>query len=513
MKVKIRETVNSIIPKYIYSGNKNIFSLKIANQFKYLTLPIKIIPIQINRAFALLISYDGTTGDFSYAVEEGRRADPVIEASTQADYMFYLQLSDPYYYKGQVVTPGNYTGIGWTAGTPFYYVRKTEVDYMVEVMKLQGATSTTKGYCYINWTEDNREFILFNGYTGPPGVLSGVTRTVQDHRLLSQTMAKYLVGGTGIDGVSFEGLKHYFPGLSFGFYNIPPWSYQSDKMWISPVAEIEEAIDFASDVVLSATELVDAVDMWMPSAYSGTNSRDFNKIRTEQAVKLCVAINNKLQAQGKPKKQIIPFVTPFYNTIATCTPYTNTQNYSTAPSSYAQVVHGITTMRFYYLPPFTVMSNEDLRYEAYDPIINNGGDGATIWLGQAYKYKQIRGRTGTNLIEDIPVGTIYDCRKGITGATADYTEKTMYRQAISAYWNYVNGVCMGITGYRWWYNELPGSTLYTPVEWTPLGQVQPAGSAGISGVTTSAFVESFLRDTIIRNINTFTTAWNELKNG
>ena len=512
MKVKIRETLNLVVPKYIYSGNKNIFNLKITDENKWLTLYTNVIPPQIIRGFPLLAFYDGTTGDWSYAVEEGRRQDPVIQANTKANYMFYLQLSDPYSYKSQVVTPGDTSGIGWTSGTPFYYVRKQEVDYMVEVMKLQGATSTTSGHAYINWTEDNREFILFDGYTGPPGVLSGVTRTVEDHRLLSQTMAKYLVGGTGIDGVTFNGLKHYFPGISFGFYNIPPWSYQSDKMWSSSVQEIEDAIDFAADVVLTATELVDAVDLWMPSLYSRVNSRDFNKIRSEQAVKLCVNINNKLQQQGKSKKAIIPFTTPFYNTIATCAPYTNVVTYTTASSSYARVVHGITSISFYYLPPYTVMSNEDLRYEAYDPIISNGGDGMTIWLGQAYRYKQIRGRTGTNLSEDLSVGLL-ECRKGVTGATANFTEKDMQRQAISAYWNYVNGVCMGITGYRWWYQELPGTTLYTPVEWTPLTENQPLGASGISGVTTSAFVETFLRNTLIRNLDTFETAWNELKNG
>lgn len=512
MKVKIRETTNSVIPKYMYSGNKNIFSLKITDQFKYLTLPIKILPLKIDRAYSLFIFYDGTTGDWSYTVQEGRHTDPVIEGSTKGKYMYQLQLSDPYYYQGQVVSPGNYSNVGWTAGTPFYFVRKKEVDYMVEVLKLQGATSTTNGYAYINWTEDNREFIIFEGYTGPPGVLSGVTRTVEDHQLLSRTMAKYLVGGTGIDGISFYGLKHYFPGLSFGFYNHPTWSYKSDAMWVSDVTTINNALDYAANVFISATDLVDAIDLFMPSLYSGVNSRDFNMIKSSQNLKLCTLINQKLAALGKPTKQIIPFVAPFYNTIATCTPYTNVNNYTTAPSSYARAVHGITTMRFYYLPPNTVMSNSDLRYEAYDPIISNGGDGATIWLGQAYRYKQIRGRTGTGLAEDLSIGLL-PCRKGPTGATANFTEKDTYRQAISAWTNYTNGVCMGITGYRWWYQELPGTTAYTPPEWCPLTQNQPLGASGISSPETSVFVENFLRNTLIRNINTFDIAWSELKNG
>jgi hypothetical protein len=511
MKVKIREIFENINYSSIEDSDFNFYKIKITDKFKWLTLPVKIIPIKIDRTFTGLIFYDGTTGDWSYNVEEGRTSDPTIESATKADYMFYLQLSDPYYYKGQVVTPGDYSGIGWTSGTPFYYVRKQEVDYMVEVMKLQGATSTTKGYGYINWTEDNREFIIFNGYTGPPGVVGGVNRTVEDHQLLSRTMAKYLVGGTGIDGISFHGLKYYFPNISFGFYNNPTWSYQSDAMWVSDVATINNALNVAANVFCSATDLVDAIDLLMPSLYSSVNSRDFNMIRAEQNMKLCNLINEKLVEQGKSVKKIIPFVTPFYNTVATCTPYATFQ-YATAYSSYARVMHGITLMKYYYLPPNTVMSDSDLRYEAYDPIISNGGDGATIWLGQAYRYKQIRGRTGIGLSEDISIG-LTECRKGVTGATANFTLKDTYRQAVSAWTNYTNGVCMGITGYRWWYKELPGSTAYTPPEWCPLTENQPLGSTGISSTETGEFVEIFLHDMLVRNINTFQTAWIELKNG
>jgi len=514
MKIKIRETLNTIIPKYVYTGRKNIFNLNITDKFKYLILPVRITAPALLRNAPVLIFYDGRidpVNPWSSTAEVGRFPDPVMEAAG-GQYMFNLQLSDPYYY--QVVNLGGGSNdIGWTSGTPFYYVRKKEVDYMAEVLKLQGATTTTKGYAYINWTEDNREFILFNGYTGPPGVLSGVLRTVEDHRLLSQTMAKYLVGGTGIDGVTFYGLKQYFPGLSFGFYNIPPWSFQSDAMWLSTITTINNAIDFAADVVLSATELIDAVDLLMPSVYSSVNSANFNMIKTEQSVKLCTRINEKLQQQNKPKKQIIPFVTPMYNTVATTAPYTNIQNYTTSATSYAKTVHGINNMRFYYLPPETVMLNEDLRYETYEPIILNGGDGATIWLGPNYRYGQIRGRTGAGLPEDISIGVLYPDRKGPTGATANFTTKDMYRQSVSAYLNYSQGVCMGITGNRWWYRELAGSTVYTPPEWTPLIQNQPLGASGISSPATDTIVRNFITDTLERNITFYKQVWNELKNG
>jgi hypothetical protein len=49
MKLKIREIFNTIIPKYNYFGNKNIFSIKITDQFKYLTLPVRISSPSINR--------------------------------------------------------------------------------------------------------------------------------------------------------------------------------------------------------------------------------------------------------------------------------------------------------------------------------------------------------------------------------------------------------------------------------------------------------------------------------
>jgi len=40
MKIKIREWSNLAIPKYEYTGNKNIFTLKITDKYKWLTLPV-----------------------------------------------------------------------------------------------------------------------------------------------------------------------------------------------------------------------------------------------------------------------------------------------------------------------------------------------------------------------------------------------------------------------------------------------------------------------------------------
>lgn len=48
MKIKIREWSNLAIPKYEYTGNKNIFTLKITDKYKWLTLPVKITPIKVD---------------------------------------------------------------------------------------------------------------------------------------------------------------------------------------------------------------------------------------------------------------------------------------------------------------------------------------------------------------------------------------------------------------------------------------------------------------------------------
>jgi len=38
MKIKIRETLNTVTPKYVYTGRKNILNLNIIDTFKYLIL-------------------------------------------------------------------------------------------------------------------------------------------------------------------------------------------------------------------------------------------------------------------------------------------------------------------------------------------------------------------------------------------------------------------------------------------------------------------------------------------
>ena len=129
MKIKIKENFNNIsfIPITYQTINK--FGLKIADKFKYVILPVRITAPTILRNAPVLIFYDGRidpVNPWSSTAEVGRFPDPVMEAAG-GQYMFNLQLSDPYYY--QVVNLGGGSNdIGWTSGTPFYYVRKKEVD-------------------------------------------------------------------------------------------------------------------------------------------------------------------------------------------------------------------------------------------------------------------------------------------------------------------------------------------------------------------------------------------------
>jgi hypothetical protein len=63
MKIKIRETLNTIVPKYVYTGRKNIFNLNITDKFKYLILPVRITAPFIDRSTRFLLFYDGVTAD------------------------------------------------------------------------------------------------------------------------------------------------------------------------------------------------------------------------------------------------------------------------------------------------------------------------------------------------------------------------------------------------------------------------------------------------------------------
>ena len=489
MKLKLRYLSDSVIPRFYYAANDSIIGLKISSDVKYTTLFVNInTPIN----FIPFIFYDGSTADLNdYTRASSRRQSAELDA-LGAQFMYFIELQDSYWLSGACAS------IGWTDGSPYDYITHKEIPYLVQSLCEQGLTaSSTDKYVYVNWHEDSREFVLYGGYTGPDGLVAA-----SEHTKLVRTMGQLFNGGTGYDGISFYGLKHYFPGVAWGMYNAPRWTYyfgndvgQYANIWNVSPEQTTQFINHAADVFISDPELVDSIDMLMPSVYSVINSPELNRVHSEQATRLCTAINTKLKAQNKKPKLIIPFITPLYLTSHTLRPYEITIGDSSAPATK-------------YIPPYSFMTNDDMSYETIEPIIENEADGMIIWLSSSYREKQILGRDPKQS-EDVPLGEEASWRMGPTaGITNPWSMKSVSRQAISAYENYTRGVCMGITGSRWWWaTEVSGAT-FTPAEWLPLSTNKTAPAAGAtSGITAQAMVERILEDSKKRAINVFKTVW------
>jgi hypothetical protein len=561
MKLKIREIINSIVPKYVYTGSKSIFTLKLITTLKYLTLPVRITPPLIKNN-PYLVFYDGGTGpypgDYDIRNMAGRNEVAAFNA-LNAMRMPFVTLSDPYYLWITDGSSGQTTG--WSATTPtsslryaegydtsaFNYVTTREINGLVRSLVLQGITANDTRYIYINWTEDHRDIgnFGFGSMTGPSNSIDLITfdgtnyieqpralisennqgkTNSQNFTELSNTIAKILIGGTGTDGVYFRGLKYYFPKCKFGVYNWPVWNYyfHDGKNNASITQQqLQDRINFYTNAFVNGMSgAIDALDMFMPSFYCSLNSPDMNRLRSTQGVALCVAINNKLIQQGKSAKKIIPFVTPLYNTISTDTPYSR-QSYET---------------EYYYTPPSTVMLDQEMNYQQLDPIVSGGADGATIWLGSAHVTLQVMGRVTNGGSEDTaPQASSrkwpYLHPNGTTLGINQWSEKSMLRQAISAQYNYIKGVCLGITGNRWWWASAGTTTArsaaetYTPLEWLPLGiSLSPYGNkvaysngTSVTGATSSNatlnIVREVLEDSKYRMLTEFIDLWNTKYNG
>ena len=293
-------------------------------------------------------------------------------------------------------------------------------------------------------------------------------------------------------------------------------------MWNGNATEVDNSITFAANVVAGCTALMDAVDMLMPSLYSSVGSRIMSNIRAEQATKLCTRINDKLVLAGKPPKEIIPWATVMYNTVATNGPYTEI-NYNPGSNSYYAVnnfpvwILGF-GIDFKYTPPYTVMSSDDIIYETYTPIIQNGAHGVVIW---SPIYEWVNWASNDDEKDAVVSQPYMDgavrkwnagYKRGVTGATAIWSEKDMLRQAFSAHLNYTQGVCMGITGNRWWWQEISGSTAYTPVEWYPLqgNEGITTQNADITVTTTENTIntiKNMLHTALKDSIKAFTSTW------
>lgn len=505
-----------------------------------------------------LLFYDGILEwPFSYDSRNmtGRK-DNTSWNALGAQRMPFMSTIDPYFlrvYDSYDGIPGLTTG--WTSTTPenslrynegydisaFNFVTTREVNGLVRTLVLQGVTATDTKYIYINWFEDHRDlgnfgFVSMTGPTDnidtvtingvqmeqPRGLISenGTGKTNRENFAeLGRTIAKLFNGGTGTDGVTFNGLRYYFPKCKFGVYSWPMWNYYfKDGQNIASVtgAELSNRMEFAANAFVNGISgSIDALDMLMPDFYCVLNSAYMNRLRCQQGINFCKRINEKLKELGKSPKLIIPFISPVFWTIGTGGPYQ------------ASVSGGIT---YQYIPPLTVLLNEDMNYQEIDPIVTEGGDGATIWLSASYAAVQIMGRTMDGTDEDSTPQP--DWRKwpflhpgGTTFGINQWTYKSMYRQAISAHYNYTKGVCLGVTGNRWWWNSASPNTTpsaaetHTPSEWLPLGtSLAPYGnkrafSAGpydpgaISNPGTITVIDEVLEDAKERMINEFVTVW------
>lgn len=475
MKIKIQEIFNTTIPKYEHLGNNNIFTIKITDKFKYLVLPVKITPIKLDRSKYFLLFYDGTTG--------GRTGSSEF-ASLGAEFMPSLYSTDPYWKSAPTYN------VGWTSGTPFGYITKKEIENSVQVLVEQGLTASSKKYVWMNFETPWENYILFNGYTGPTTVADGISQGIA-----SNFYYKLLKGGIGSDGMTFFGLKDYFPGISFGYYGQPRWVYYllNSNIWTIPEAQIDSILDFAANVWVGCTGLADAVDMLMPSLYSSLNSPYANRLFSYQNLKLSKKINQKLQLQGKSPKKIIPFISSVYFTDSTGSPYTTNASF---PS-------------FKYIPPYTVMLDEDTKYECVEPIIESGCDGLIVWNAPDYAFRTATSTVGA--AEPLISAGSGSWRLGPTGGLPNpWTNRAIQRQALSAHENYTRGVCMGITGNRWWWRAGPETETYTPTEWKPLN-VNP-----IAGSTSSDYAKEItgkiLTNAVYNQLNLAKTLWSELNN-
>ena len=551
MKIKILEHNDSGTPKFKYVGVRSILEVDIKDKLKFIILPIGVgavnNPWDLNYVPTitsdLLIFHDGSPGtDLSnYNHLYGRQAyQPHINRGSE--YMFWLDMNDPTYA----------TGVGgWTPGTPFDYFSEKTILGWKKTLELQGATYNTKGYCYINWTEDERQQLQFNGYTGPPGWSDNgkLYYGYNEYDRMQKAWAKHFLGGIATDtGEYAHGLRHHFPGISFGLYDIPTW-WMSDRMFVNSLATVENDTDVVAQILVDrAPELWDAIQLLMPSVYAAVNNPLLHRCQSAQAVMLCRKINEKLVQKGKTPLQIVPFVTGFCWTIATGIPYT-TYKYDLDQNSFPAKKYNIYKAVGEYIPPYTRMTDYDIIFQQFEPIIQEGAHGAIYWMGQAYRLKQICGRTLNCTVNGLPTRSPcnedivvsfpklnldgspvldaqgnfqYDAawRKGPTGAPNKFSDKDMWRQAISADLNYLAGVCMGITGNRWWYNEVKGTTKYTPTEWLPLkGREgitfgypnQPIGSAGMSKPETVLQISDYITNVIASGIEAYKKTWLRIK--
>ena len=399
------------------------------------------------------------------------------------------------YLKGDLVETGSMvSGRGLTATSKSFIFLDHETPYD-PMTKLGGPTV---------------DVMLVDGHTGPNGFTGpddpSFDQTLLDGRIFGQTCAnkyfyEWIEGGTSNNGTTFFGLRHYFPGCSFGNYG-PHWWWGSSEWFGKTDTQINAQLDIAANtLVAGCSAALRAFDIFSPSVYSNINNTKHSRWNAAQNVRLYKKINAKMGTN----KPIIPWVTPTYWHNGTGTPYTT----GNAPDGY-------TGFEAQYTPPWTFLLDNDIVYENAEPLIAEGADGVMIWGSPEYRSTQILGRPNcANCGEFALIGFT-----GLTAQAADgkyqqwpldktttpgaspagqtlneWSFFTGHRQAISAHENYIKGRDMGVTGNRWWWKEISGSTAYTPPEWGNLNtNIQWNGSV-TTGTTGAEIITRTYRDT------------------
>ena len=398
--------------------------------------------------------------------------------------------------------------IGWNSGD--WVLKKSDVIKGVTFLATTfGLTaSTTNEYIFLDFeTVPGTDSMILSGFTGASNSAELFGQTSA-----SKYMSEWILGRTLGGGITFDGLRHYFPGCKFGSYG-PSW-YPNDVAFTDGSAALNNKIDFlANNLVTNCRSFLDAYDVYSPSVYSVTGNKKMCRWINAQNVRLYNKINSLLGTT----KAIIPWTSPFYWTNSTCNAYVN----QTFANGFA----------LEYTPPGTIMLDTDYIYEQAEPLILSGAKGAIVWSHYKYRGEQIIGRSGVQpednlegyVLTDPPttlsnrdtVGhTVKSCRQWpehtsdpSRGGTASlWSFKANWRQAISAHENYIKGRDMGITGNRWWYKEISGSTVYTPLDWGNL-DINPA-DGHITGITGSNLTKKTYSDAVYRSINTLKNTYN-----
>lgn len=406
------------------------------------------------------------------------------------------------------------TSRGLSAG---WNLTKTNIDAAVTYLKGEifevggnvfgrGLTATSKSFIFLDFESSYDPITKTGGPTVDIMLIDGHTGPSTEGQLFGQTSAnkyfyEWIEGGTSNSGTTFFGLRHYFPGCSFGNYG-PHWWWGSNQWYGKTDAEINAQLDIAANtMVTNCGDALRAFDIFSPSVYSNVNNRKLARWNNAQNVRLYKKIN-ALLGTNKP---IMPWVTPMYYHNGTGTPYTT----SISPTGYPNFGDQ-------YTPPFTMLLDSDIVYENAEPLIAEGASGVLVWNNPEYRIIQALGRTNCptcdeyNLIgfegrtaqavdgkyQQWPLDKPTTPGASPAGLTLnEWSLFTAVRQAISAHENYIKGRDMGVTGNRWWWQEISGSTVYTPPEWGNLNtNIQWNGSV-TTGTTGAEIIRRTYRDT------------------